>query len=217
MIGESPGLATSGSRFGRARVVMTGPRSRPDRPRAPAARHTLVLRPLACHDVSRSPRVSVDIQGTRCGDLEPRCVTVPSVPSRLIPHQTGTDGTDPAGPARWPKSAGWELGSVNPPENEALRLSLERLQWRPERLARQLNDFAQQLGRSDSVDIKTPYKWLRGGTPRAPWAALCAALLSRELDEQISSESLGWHSDSSILCLPADTGLLAPWTARGVR
>jgi tetratricopeptide (TPR) repeat protein len=100
-------------------------------------------------------------------------------------------------------------------QNEALKLQLSRAQWTPEVFARQLNSFARELGRIDYLDLKTPYKWLRGSTPRAPWPAFTAALLSRELGEPITPKDLGWQGDNSLLVLPANAGLVVPWTVDG--
>jgi hypothetical protein len=100
-------------------------------------------------------------------------------------------------------------------ENEALALLLGRVEWSPEAFARQLNRFARELGRTDHLDVKTPYKWLRGGHPRSPWPALAAALLSRELGEQITTADLRWHGDDRPQLWPASAGLIAPWTVEG--
>jgi tetratricopeptide (TPR) repeat protein len=66
------------------------------------------------------------------------------------------------------------------------------------------------------VDLKTPYKWLRGSTPRPPWPDLTACVLSCELGCAIGVEELCWGGGSGILSVPADTGLASPWTAAGV-
>jgi hypothetical protein len=66
------------------------------------------------------------------------------------------------------------------------------------------------------VDLKTPYKWLRGSTPRPPWPDLTACVLSCELGCTIGVKELGWDGGSGILRVSADTGLASPWTAAGV-
>lgn len=100
-------------------------------------------------------------------------------------------------------------------ENETLKLLLGRVRWSPEVFARKLNALAREFGRDDSLDIKTPYKWLRGRHPRPPWPDLTAALLTRELDERIRPGDLGWRGDDAILFVPASTGLAASWTVVG--
>ena len=49
---------------------------------------------------------------------------------------------------------------------------LTELGWKPETLARRLNSFAALQGRAERVHVKTPYKWLRGDRPRAPWVVI---------------------------------------------
>lgn len=58
---------------------------------------------------------------------------------------------------------------------------LAELGWKPETLARRLNGFAALHGRAERMHIKTPYKWLHGTAPRAPWSALTLAVLTDEL------------------------------------
>lgn len=99
--------------------------------------------------------------------------------------------------------------------NEALRAALARADWSPETFARRLNALARELGRSEVVDPKTPYKWLRGSKPRSPWPTLIAAVLSRELADDGTPEALGWQSDRAIALVPANAGLSVPWTVDG--
>ena len=99
--------------------------------------------------------------------------------------------------------------------NEALRAALARADWSPETFARRLNALARELGRSEVVDPKTPYKWLRGSKPRSPWPTLIAAVLSRELADDVTPEALGWQSDRAITLVPANAGLSVPWTVDG--
>ncbi|MGH4025711.1 MAG: hypothetical protein ACRDRV_14140, partial [Pseudonocardiaceae bacterium] len=64
---------------------------------------------------------------------------------------------------------------------------LTELGWKPETLARRLNSFAALQGRTERVHTKTPYKWLRGDRPRAPWPALVAALLTDEFGRPVTA------------------------------
>jgi tetratricopeptide (TPR) repeat protein len=91
---------------------------------------------------------------------------------------------------------------------------LAALGWSPERLARRLNAFAEQQGRTERIHPKTPYKWVAGDTPRPPWRALTAALLTEVLHREITPGGLGWPDDD-LECLPADAGLVVPWDAEG--
>ncbi len=108
-----------------------------------------------------------------------------------------------------------EGAAIAEQENRALKLLLRRAQWTPETFARKLTALAREVGRGDSLDVKTPYKWLRGGRPRSPWPDLAAALFSRELGEDVCPGDLGWRSDESVAVAPAGTGLVVPWTAQG--
>lgn len=47
---------------------------------------------------------------------------------------------------------------------------LTELGWKPEVLARRLNNFAALHGRGERMHVKTPYKWLHGTAPRAQWS-----------------------------------------------
>ncbi|MCA1674398.1 MAG: hypothetical protein LC799_20150, partial [Actinobacteria bacterium] len=91
---------------------------------------------------------------------------------------------------------------------------LTELGWKPETLARRLNSFAALQGRAERVHVKTPYKWLRGDRPRAPWPALVAALLTDELGCPVTAASLGWAGDDAE-AVTAISGLVLPWTAAG--
>jgi hypothetical protein len=95
-----------------------------------------------------------------------------------------------------------------------LRAALDELGWKPDSLARRLNLLAASNGRAERVHPKTPYKWLRGEHPHAPWPGLCAALLSEALGRPVAATALGWTGDG-VECIPADTGLHLPWTAAG--
>jgi len=91
---------------------------------------------------------------------------------------------------------------------------LDELGWRPEHLARRLNDFAAMHGRPERVHVKTPYKWLGGDIPRSPWPALMAPLLAQELHRPVTSADLGWPPQA-VQAVPACAGLVLPWTAAG--
>ncbi|SEG26921.1 hypothetical protein SAMN04489712_104155 [Thermomonospora echinospora] len=86
--------------------------------------------------------------------------------------------------------------------------------WNGDRLARGLNAFAQAQGRPERLHPKTPYKWVRGETPRSPWRALTAALLSDALQRPVTTAELGWPEDD-LQCVSAITGLQVPWTTSG--
>jgi hypothetical protein len=60
---------------------------------------------------------------------------------------------------------------------------LARLEWVPERLAREINRTA---GRQ-VVSAKAPYHWLNGGTPRGALPELAALTLSRALGEHVTA------------------------------
>ncbi|WP_158682389.1 hypothetical protein [Nocardia cyriacigeorgica] len=99
--------------------------------------------------------------------------------------------------------------------NAQLATLLSELGWRPETFARKLSEHAQLHGRRASVHPKTPYKWLAGARPRAPWPDLAAALLTAELARPITPADLGWNAAPTGPLLPADSGLDGPWTAEG--
>ena len=91
---------------------------------------------------------------------------------------------------------------------------LAELGWKPEVLARRLNNFAAMHGRGERLHIKTPYKWLHGTEPHSPWPALAAALMTGELGRLITPAELGWRKDV-IEALSAIGGLVLPWTVAG--
>jgi hypothetical protein len=97
---------------------------------------------------------------------------------------------------------------------EAFTQLLAHLGWQSEELARRLNDFAERQGRPERLHLKTPYKWKKGDTPRAPWPMLTCALLSHQLGQTINPQDLGWSADG-IDAVPASAGLTLPWTAAG--
>ncbi|MBV9139391.1 MAG: hypothetical protein JO115_00440 [Pseudonocardiales bacterium] len=96
----------------------------------------------------------------------------------------------------------------------ALTGVLTELGWKPEALARRLNNFAALHGRVEQMHPKTPYKWLHGDRPRSPWPVLVAALLSEELGRPITTADLGWGGDQ-VEAVSAISELILPWTAAG--
>lgn len=99
--------------------------------------------------------------------------------------------------------------------NAQLATVLTELGWRPETFARRLSQHAVLHGRRDRVHPKTPYKWLAGARPRAPWPDLAAALFTAELDRPVTPAELGWTTAPTGPLLPADSGIEGPWTAEG--
>jgi hypothetical protein len=105
-------------------------------------------------------------------------------------------------------------GMSAPSAGAALTALLGELGWKPEILARRLNAFAVLQGHRERVHPKTPYKWLRGEHPRAPWPALAAALLSGELGRTVGITDLGWRA-GDVHAVSAISGLMLPWTVSG--
>ena len=91
---------------------------------------------------------------------------------------------------------------------------LARLGWRPEQFGRRLNEFAARQGRPERIHLKTPYKWLAGDVPRAPWPTLVPALLGELTGSPVTAAALGWP-DQEPVAVPADAGLILPWTPPG--
>ena len=114
---------------------------------------------------------------------------------------------------------GWQTSAVRPADGSprtALRALLQRASLSPEQFAKRLNVQASELGLKHRIDQKTPYKWFRGAVPRQPWPTLAAHLLSGTLGIEVSPEDLGWGTgNADMLCVPADTGLVVPWTVDG--
>lgn len=99
---------------------------------------------------------------------------------------------------------------------EALRVLLHRAGLTPEQFAGRLNRLAGRLGMAVRLDRKTPYKWLRGGSPRAPWPALAAVVLTELLTAPVTPRDLGWRPRSGGMeFVPASSGLDLTWTAEG--
>ncbi len=97
-----------------------------------------------------------------------------------------------------------------------LRAFVQRAGLTPEQFARRLNMYAAGLGLPNRLDPKTPYKWFRGSVPREPWPALAAAVLGTELATDVRPADLGWTATGrGVECVPANIGLLLPWTASG--
>ncbi len=100
------------------------------------------------------------------------------------------------------------------PITSSLDEVLGTLGWSCEHLARRLNGYAAACGLQERVHIKTPYKWINGAHPAAPWPSLIAALVTEELGRPITPTDLGWRGDTTVL-VPANADLTLPWTAAG--
>ncbi|SBW24245.1 hypothetical protein FDG2_4080 [Candidatus Protofrankia californiensis] len=92
-----------------------------------------------------------------------------------------------------------------------LRECLERLEWAPERLAREINKTANK----EVVSPKAPYHWLQGGTPRGTLPELAALTLSRALGEHVTPWQLWPGTRTQATAISAYSGLNLPWTADG--
>jgi hypothetical protein len=95
-----------------------------------------------------------------------------------------------------------------------LAVCLARLEWSPERLAREINKTCGP----GTISSKAPYAWLRNSRPRGRVPQVVADLLSRRLSIAITPEQL-WpraHFGANI-DRPADHGLTQPWTPQGMR
>ncbi|WFE64028.1 hypothetical protein [Micromonospora sp. WMMD714] len=97
---------------------------------------------------------------------------------------------------------------------EAIGRLLAEVGWQPEQLARRLNECAERHGRAERLHLKTPYKWKKGDVPRSPWPALVTAVLSEQLQREISFDELGWPDDG-FEAAPASVGLDLPWSSAG--
>ena len=91
---------------------------------------------------------------------------------------------------------------------------LHQLGWRPEDLARRLNESAAQQGWSARIHIKTPYKWLAGQQPRPPWRQLIQLLMGTELRRELAVADFGWQEPRPLPAL-ATNALAQPWTTEG--
>lgn len=94
---------------------------------------------------------------------------------------------------------------------ELLRECLDRLQWGPERLAREVN----RLAGGQIINAKTPYGWLKGSVPRGRLPQITALALSRALGETISPFTLWPESRAGGVAVVAHHGLDVPWTGEG--
>ncbi len=92
---------------------------------------------------------------------------------------------------------------------------LTELGRRPGTFAQRLNEHAALQGLSNRMHPKTPYRWLAGARPRAPWPALAAALCSAELARACTPAGLGWTVSCAEPLVFADSGLDELWTAEG--
>jgi hypothetical protein len=88
---------------------------------------------------------------------------------------------------------------------------LARLEWAPERLAREINRTAGK----QVVSAKAPYHWLNGGTPRGTLPELAALTLSRALGGHVTAWQLWPGARSQAVAISAHSGLSLPWTADG--
>jgi len=88
---------------------------------------------------------------------------------------------------------------------------LARLEWAPERLAREINKTAGK----QVVSAKAPYHWLNGGTPRGTLPELAALTLSRALGEHVTAWQLWPGARSQAVAISAHSGLSLPWTTDG--
>lgn len=92
-----------------------------------------------------------------------------------------------------------------------LRECLARLDWAPERFAREIGKSA---GRQ-VVSAKAPYHWLNGAEPRGTVPELAALTLSRALGEHVAVRQLWPGTRAQAVALSAHSGLDLPWTAEG--
>ncbi|MGW8743704.1 hypothetical protein [Streptomyces sp. NPDC055794] len=70
--------------------------------------------------------------------------------------------------------------------NSLLVTCLARLEWSPERLAREIN---KRYG-NGTISNKAPYNWLRGSLPRRHLPHLVAEILTDQLDEPVTLQAL---------------------------
>lgn len=97
-------------------------------------------------------------------------------------------------------------------EQALLALCLYRLDWSPERLAREIN----KLCGDGTISLKAPYGWLKGSCPRGRLPQIVARILTQHLGEPVTAGAL-WPSSTVLDTMPitADAGLDLPWTAQG--
>lgn len=94
-----------------------------------------------------------------------------------------------------------------------LRSCLARLEWSPERLAREIN----RVAGADTVSAKAPYGWLKGSIPRGRVPQIAALALSRALGEHVSAASLWPTYQDRMVVATAYHGLDVSWDADGAR
>lgn len=94
---------------------------------------------------------------------------------------------------------------------ELLRACLDRLEWSPEKLAREVN----RLAGDQAISSKTPYGWLKGAAPRGRLPQLVALTLTQALGETIVASALFPHARTDGLAIVAHHGLDLPWTTQG--
>jgi hypothetical protein len=142
----------------------------------------------------------VSFHVTAIHDRSP-CVTLVSITRR-------SDATT----IDWCRSLAGRRDDVS--EDRLLQVSLVRLNWSPERLAREIN----RVVGSGTISAKAPYGWLRGSCPRGDLPHVVAEILSRHLQIHVSADQL-WPDQVIRRCLdvPADTGLTQAWTQDGTR
>jgi tetratricopeptide (TPR) repeat protein len=92
-----------------------------------------------------------------------------------------------------------------------LRVLLDRLEWSPEQLARDVN----RLAGEPLISIKAPYGWLRGSVPRGRTAQLAALALSKALGQTVSVGVLWPGARGGGIAVAAHHGLDLPWDADG--
>lgn len=99
-------------------------------------------------------------------------------------------------------------------DENLLQVCLLRLNWSPERLAREINRVAGPR----SISSKAPYGWLHGSCPRGQLPHLVADILSKHLQIDISAEQL-WPGQPTRprIDMAASRGLEHPWTQDGTR
>lgn len=92
-----------------------------------------------------------------------------------------------------------------------LSACLERLEWGPERLAREVNRVAGE----EVVSAKAGYGWLKGSVPRGRTPQLVALVISKALGEIITTAALWPESRVGGVALTSHHGLDLPWTVEG--
>jgi hypothetical protein len=94
-----------------------------------------------------------------------------------------------------------------------LRECLARLEWNPERLAREIGRTCGYY----AVSPKAPYHWLNGAAPRGALPEIAALTLSRALGEHVDAVRLWPGTRARTLAVSAHSGMDFAWTADGAR